>query len=725
VNPGVICSVAFVFIVTVFFPGHEMLRSGEAKKPGEPALVLQSFHHSSVSSMCFSPDGKWLVTGGHDGEARLWELSTGRLVRIFRGHTNNIYDVSLSRDGKWLATASIDKSARVWELATGKEIRMFRGHTDSLTAVSISGDGKVLATGSYDGTARIWNVETGKQLQSIEHDNRIKEPPPKGSFRLTDHYWITVVLSDDGKKLMTGCGNNPACLWEAASGKKLRDFGNKSVGGLAFSGDGRWLATAGDKTVRLWNMDGAEVRTFEHKDEVLRLRLSPDGKWLATGGGIGLFRGDVKSLRVWDATSGKQTSEFGPSDWVKAMDLSDDGKTVAATFHELNISVGVWEAATGRQSKSISAAKTIGCRNLTVMADGGWLATTNGYGNSIHLWDLAKGAQTRVLKTRFYTDPALQFSKDGKHLVAGYGGHASQWNVADGQITRELKGQSDHESLALSSDGKLLFTGSDLLKDKDLETVQIWNLVSGKKERAIDAHAEGISSLALSADDKWLVTGGQRDGKARLWNAVTGEHLRDFQGPEKWHNVVVFTKNTEFLVTTSGKDHSILLWEVTTGRQVREFKGHSRWITSLAVSGDGKWLITGSDDRTARLWEIVTGKEKIVFRGHSERVTQVALVSDGKRLVTASYDGSIRIWNIETGAELCQLVSFDDGGWAVFDHDGRFDGANGGNVDGLHWVVGLETFPLAHFKNQRHDPGLLAKHLGMIKEPLREFRKAK
>ena len=77
----------------------------------------------------------------------------------------------------------------------------------------------------------------------------------------------------------------------------------------------------------------------------------------------------------------------------------------------------------------------------------------------------------------------------------------------------------------------------------------------------------------------------------------------------------------------------------------------------------------------------------------------------------------MRIWGA-AGRELCRLVSFRDGNWAVFDPNGRFDAAKDGNIDGLHWVIGNQSFPLRQFKEAFYDPGLLAKYLGFERKPL-------
>ena len=80
---------------------------------------------------------------------------------------------------------------------------------------------------------------------------------------------------------------------------------------------------------------------------------------------------------------------------------------------------------------------------------------------------------------------------------------------------------------------------------------------------------------------------------------------------------------------------------------------------------------------------------------------------------------TVRFWDVATGG-LCRLVAFPDRTWAVFDADGRFDAANEGRIDGLHWVLGNETFSLDRFRDEYYEPGLLAKYMGFNKEPLRK-----
>ena len=94
-------------------------------------------------------------------------------------------------------------------------------------------------------------------------------------------------------------------------------------------------------------------------------------------------------------------------------------------------------------------------------------------------------------------------------------------------------------------------------------------------------------------------------------------------------------------------------------------------------------------------------------------------------LFTRSRDGTTRVWSVwgrDRGKEVCQLISFADGTWAVTDPEGRYDASNGGDIEHLHWVVGMETFPLKRFADRYYDPCLLAKHLGLHKERPREVK---
>jgi WD40 repeat protein len=238
--------------------------------------------------------------------------------------------------------------------------------------------------------------------------------------------------------------------------------------------------------------------------------------------------------------------------------------------------------------------------------------------------------------------------------------------------------------------------------------------------------------------NKWLVTG-SNDQTARLWEVATGKEIRSLMGHTDGVNSVALTGDGKWLVS-GGADKTARLWEVSSGNEIRTFQGHRHWVTSVALSSDGKWLVTGSYDKTARLWDVGNSNEVRRFQGHGSWATAVAFSRDGKQLVTASNDETARLWELSSGKEVrrfqchakgvaCLALSGDGnqlvtGSRAVMDPEGRYDAANDGDIEHLHWVVGMETFPLKQFRDRYYDPGLLAKHLGLHKERPRAVKGA-
>ena len=133
-----------------------------------------------------------------------------------------------------------------------------------------------------------------------------------------------------------------------------------------------------------------------------------------------------------------------------------------------------------------------------------------------------------------------------------------------------------------------------------------------------------------------------------------------------------FSPDGKFIVTAS-EDKTARVWDATTGRSVAEMHGHTSRVTSATFSGDGKLIVTASDDGTARVWEAATGKNIAELRGHTSMVTSATFSPDGKLIVTASEDGTARIWEAATGKGIVELrghrgIVRD----AVFSPDGRF-----------------------------------------------------
>ena len=145
-----------------------------------------------------------------------------------------------------------------------------------------------------------------------------------------------------------------------------------------------------------------------------------------------------------------------------------------------------------------------------------------------------------------------------------------------------------------------------------------------------------------------------------MWELTTGREVRRFDQPTHMSSMAL-SHDGRYLLTGSN-DQTVRLWDVASGQQLRLFLGHSNCICSVAFSPDGKYVLTGGDDQTARLWDTQTGQELRIFISHTGGVNVVAFSPDGKQVLTGSADGTARLWDAATGEQLRIVQSQNERG---------------------------------------------------------------
>ena len=630
-----------------------------------------SGHRDAVLSVAYSRDGARLLTSSYDNTARLWDLQSGQ-SQVFQGHEWWVWCAAFSPDEQRIVTACQDGSAMVWSVATAQPGSPFLGHTGPVYTAAFSPDGKRVATGGYDKRILVWEPDEVKpfDFEALGAAGQAASP----SWDVLEGHTAgvrSVRFSANGKLLVSGANDNTLRVWDVATRKTLKTLRGHAGRVLAcvFAPDGeRLLSGSHDQKAKLWSIAGyEEVRVFQglvlegHRDAILGADFSFDGRQIVSAS-------RDRTAKTWDAATGKEIRQFreGHEFLATTAKFFPDGKKLLTAA--VDNTTRIWDVATGTQLRTLDAT---GPSAAAALSRDGALILTGSDDKSAKLWDAETGKLLRKLVGHRAEVTAVAVSPDAKLLFTGDArGRGRLWDAATGQTVWECAGHSRNITAAFfTPDGERVLTASTD------NTVSQWEARSGREQLSwILRHPDAVTSMAVSPDGQRVLTT-CADRQVRLWDLASAHEIGRLGDGAEMVNAAAFSPDGRLAVTTSGSG-TVRLWDLEKLDEVGTALGGRRPFLTPRASGSQAWSAVFSPDgaylatvggNDARLWDVKSGREGVHFSPHGS-VASARFSPDGKHIVTGSWDNTARIWNAQSGLAERKL----EGGHTQYVNDAAF-----------------------------------------------------
>jgi len=358
--------------------------------------------------VAWSPDGSLLVTAHFgDSSIRLWDQATGTELHTLYGHVSGIFGLTFSPDGRYIASVGGTQSVKLWDAASGRELRRYRGHVNLVFSVAFSPDGSRLATADANGNILVWDATCEQESASLQPANLV----------------YALRFSPDGNWLAAGEAGGVR-LWNRAGWNHRWIFLNESVMDVAFSPDGKRLATAGSEH-RLQVFDLQQPRQpavfTDHAKLGVTVAWSPDGSWLASMASDG-------TVEIRDGASTHVVHTIHVDDINKELNHYT-ARWLHLVFHPLGryLAVGLPAPDGGRvylfdtgTGQRIEPAVTVAGRisGLAFSPDGGWIRAASVSGQVIER--ALNGDRTIIhwFSGQMYSNHAAAISPDGSRFAS-------------------------------------------------------------------------------------------------------------------------------------------------------------------------------------------------------------------------------------------------------------------------------------------------------------------
>lgn len=580
-----------------------------------------------------APDFHSYAHSDAQGNVTVRNLSDDVLVRQLAGQGAPAWRLTFSPAGRFLAaryaphqtSGEAERHFCVWDLVHGKQIP---GISDKVNAEAwdFSSDERYLAWAEANQAIVVWDLQQGQESQRFDAG-------AWGGY---------LAYSPDGRQLALGASAPPeARIFDLASGAVVRTLPHPDdVRDVAWSADGRRLATASSRRVFVWDLvsDGPPLEMTGHRYGAEWVQFSHAGDLLASQGWDGY-------LRLWDSRSGELYVEGHSMPYLL---FSPDDQRLAGA--KVGSRAGIWSVAAGREFGVLRGhCENVAAFSVAFDPHSDRLVSSSFDGVRLWLPATSRDPLARLTKRR---SGYCQFLPAGRGIVATEPFGMACWPVPGAPVAEPLRDAAKGRlpltdlgfanAFGLSRDGRLLAT-----LQQHARHVSLLDLNRRQTVRTLPQSAD-INSVAVSPTGRWVAGGAWLGRDSKIWDSASGDIVKTLDTGDAY---VVFSPDDRWLVTGSHTEY--VFWRSGTWeKQHTVERSECNQRGPLAFSPDGRMAAVAATPFAVRLIEAASGQEIATLLPYRrELVSWLAFSADARMLAVACAEGNIQVWRLDLIAD--------------------------------------------------------------------------